>query len=203
MKTVENETPRHPEHEFTLILTGVDGRDDEVYDALFEAGCDDAVFSYRQSMYRLNFGREAPSLRDAIISAIKDVHKNTLGVGVRRVDSCNLVMQSEIARKLGISRSMVSLHVAGKRGATPFPPPVCSLGDQALWAWCEVACWARRNGLMTDQDVIDAQDLELINIVLDYSAAHRGGPAVFDAMMDEIARTPDVGADQGCEPAHN
>lgn len=175
------------EHDFTLVLTGVDGRDDEVADALELAGCDDATFSYQHGMYRLEFGRIAATLRDAITSAIKDVHRSGIGVQVRRVDSCSLVTQAEIARKLGTSRAAINQLVSRQRGDGSFPAPVCSLGNQSLWAWCDVACWARRNDYLTDAAVADAKDVAMVNVVLDYLASQGGDPALFESLMAELA----------------
>ncbi len=53
-------------------------------DALFEAGCDDATVSSQGGRISLDFDRSAPSMRDAVVSAIADVHK--AGMKVARVD---------------------------------------------------------------------------------------------------------------------
>ena len=61
---------------FTLTLSGdEDDVNDKNTDALFEAGCDDALFGARCGVLYLNFAREAESLGDAIGSAVKDAEK--------------------------------------------------------------------------------------------------------------------------------
>ncbi len=72
------------EHEFTLILGGAAELNSAVMDALFEAGCDDATVSSQGGRISLDFDRSAPSMRDAVVSAIADVHK--AGMKVARVD---------------------------------------------------------------------------------------------------------------------
>jgi hypothetical protein len=71
--------------EFTLILEGVEVTDD-VADALYEAGCDDALFGSSDGVVFLDFNREAPSLREAVLSAIADVEKAGVGAKVIRVE---------------------------------------------------------------------------------------------------------------------
>ena len=69
--------------EFTAVLTGVDEITDELADALYEAGCDDATVGSSCGVATVSFAREAPSLQEAIRSAIADVQK--AGVVVDRV----------------------------------------------------------------------------------------------------------------------
>ena len=69
----------HPMHHFVLITAGRDLLDDEVLEALYEAGCTDASIGHRI----VEFDRAAPTRWDAIRSAIRDV---TEVPGVRVVD---------------------------------------------------------------------------------------------------------------------
>ena len=56
-------------HHFELVTDGsVDLLDDGVFDALYEAGCDDALIAH----HRLDFAREADSLSEALASAKAD-----------------------------------------------------------------------------------------------------------------------------------
>lgn len=73
-------------HNFVLLLGGVEDLTTEVEDALFEAGCDDALLGMRNGRAFLDFDREAPTLKDAILSAIADVRKADIGAVVVRVD---------------------------------------------------------------------------------------------------------------------
>jgi hypothetical protein len=71
-------------YEFTLKLAGVDELTVKLEDALFEAGCDDALLHSEGRAVFLDFGREAASLGDAIGSAVKDVEK--AGFRVSRIE---------------------------------------------------------------------------------------------------------------------
>jgi hypothetical protein len=59
--------------EFTLILSGVRDLTPEVLDALYEAGCDDALIGMRDGTAYAEFCREAGSFPEAVLSAVKDV----------------------------------------------------------------------------------------------------------------------------------
>lgn len=61
------------EHEFTLILSGIDDLNDDLLDALYESGCDDALVGMREQVAFADFCREAPSFEEAVASAIRDV----------------------------------------------------------------------------------------------------------------------------------
>lgn len=88
------------EYDFTLLLAGVNTLTPDIEDALFNAGCDDATVSLRFGRLYLAFSRDANSLKDGILSAIKDVEASGIGARVIRVDHCDLVTQSEIARHI-------------------------------------------------------------------------------------------------------
>jgi hypothetical protein len=78
-------------YDFTLILSGVPELTDAVCDALFEAGCDDAVLGQRDGVVFLDFGREADSAQAAILSAIAAVEGAGIGAQVVRVEPDDLV----------------------------------------------------------------------------------------------------------------
>ena len=60
-------------YEFTLILTGGPELTDDLCDALFAAGCDDATPSSSGGVARMVFHRVADSLENGIRSAIANV----------------------------------------------------------------------------------------------------------------------------------
>jgi hypothetical protein len=74
------------EHEFTLIIDGIPELTPAIMNALFEAGCDDATVSRQGGRISLDFVRAASTLKDAIISAIRDVRKANVGASVLRVE---------------------------------------------------------------------------------------------------------------------
>ena len=59
---------------FTLTLKGVDCVNDDVEERIYSL-IDDALLSSSNGEVHLDFDREAPSLREAIASACRDVHK--------------------------------------------------------------------------------------------------------------------------------
>lgn len=58
---------------FTVIVEGADLHSEEVVDALFEAGCDEALVGSSDGVDYLDFDREAVSLKDAARSAVADI----------------------------------------------------------------------------------------------------------------------------------
>ena len=71
-------------YDFILETSGRDVLDDEVVDALYEAGCDDACIGRFLGVDHLDFDREAGSFCEAVRSAIEDV-LSVPGVSVTRV----------------------------------------------------------------------------------------------------------------------
>jgi hypothetical protein len=127
-------------HEFTLVLTGFQSLSEDVEDALFEAGCDDALLGIRSGVPYLEFEREAPSLIEAVLSAIRDVNRS----GVARVTSVepeDLVTATEIARRTGRTRESIRLLVEGERGPGAFPAPLNPTAKTRLWRWSAVEAW--------------------------------------------------------------
>lgn len=119
------------EHDFALIVDGVGSLTTDVEDALFNAGCDNATLSIQYGLLYMEFSRRARSLHNAIVSAIHDVRKAGIGAEVLRVNECNLVTASEIARRIQRSRQLVHQYMTGQRGPGGFPPPECHLTDGA------------------------------------------------------------------------
>src|SRR4051812_26849095 len=98
-------------YEFTLVLDGIDDETEKLEDQLFEAGCDDALINFRYRTVYLDFSREAKSLEDAVISAIKAIENSKLNVKVSHILPDELVNEADIAKRLDKSRQLVSLWV--------------------------------------------------------------------------------------------
>lgn len=176
------------EFDFTLLLDGIDKITSEIEDALFTAGCDDATISLRFGRIYLTFTRSATSLKDAIISAVKNVRESGIAATVLRVDECDLVTQSEIARRIQRSRQLVNQYISGGRGPGGFPAPACNITDGApLWHWCEVAYWLGVNGIIKEDEVREAQDLTVINSVLELEHQRRLSPELTKEIMDALS----------------
>jgi hypothetical protein len=127
------------------VLEGEDVLSPATLDALFEAGCDDATFGDIDGVPFADFSRQAPSLAEAIESAIRDV-RSVPTVFVLRVEPDEVVNAAEIAARLGRTRESIRLLVAGDRGPGGFPAPVSRLKLRGrLWLWSDVSKWARES----------------------------------------------------------
>jgi hypothetical protein len=181
---MKTKSVREREFEFVLVLTGITELTSAVEDALFEAGCDDATLSVRFGRVYLTFSRTAPTLKDAILSAIQDVRKAQVGADILRVDSCNLVTQAEIARRIGRTRQLVHQYITSARGPGGFPPPACQISDDSpLWYWSEVAYWLRTNDMIKDDDFREAQLIDVINSALDLQHQRERDPQLTEEIL--------------------
>lgn len=73
-----------PTHRFTLVVEGADLQAEPLIDAVFEAGCGDATVGRSEGIQYVDFSRDAPSLDEAIQSAIRDLRR-VEGVRIARV----------------------------------------------------------------------------------------------------------------------
>ena len=128
-----------PLHEFTMIVEGPDLQDDRVIEALFEAGCDDALVGRADGTQYLDFGREADTFEDAVFTAIDDV-ESVAGIRVVRLADIGLLSMADIAARTGRTRESVRLLVAGKRGPGGFPPPATDPRSRHRLWWSDDVC---------------------------------------------------------------
>jgi hypothetical protein len=80
---------------FDVVLKGVTEVTDEQADALFDAGCDDGTPASCDGLAWVHFDREAPSLEDAIRTAIAQIQ--SAGLRVAKVE-----LDAESATSLGV-----------------------------------------------------------------------------------------------------
>jgi len=127
-------------YEFTLRLDrGVTA--DEA-DALYGMFHDGSIVTGEHET-AIEFTREAPSLAEAIVSAVRDV-EGVEGMRVTGAGQEEQVSMLDIAHRTKRSREAVRLWAAGKRGPGEFPAPVWeSPGGERFWHWPDVARWAR------------------------------------------------------------
>ena len=71
-------------YRFVVVLRGLDVIDDDLANALYEAGCDDGSPFSSEGVAAVGFDREADSLESAIRSAVADVQKT--GCTVQKVE---------------------------------------------------------------------------------------------------------------------
>ena len=130
-----------PTYQFTLIVDGPDLQDEQRIDALYESGCDDALVGRSHGVQYLDFDREAPSLEDALLSAVADA-EGLDDVEVVRIADAGLASMSDIAARTGRTRESIRLLIEGARGPGGFPPPATDPRTRyRLWRWSEVSRW--------------------------------------------------------------
>ncbi len=142
------------EYDFTLILSGVDDITEDVCNALYESGCDDATPGMREGVVFLDFTREAESFEEALTSAIRDVEKAGVGARVTRVEPDEVVTMSDIASRIGRTRENVRQMATGMRGPGGFPAPVAKLTKRSpIWRLTEVLRWLKdKQAAAVDED---------------------------------------------------
>ena len=74
-------------HAFTFVLSGVAEITPELADALYAATRGDIELNVRDGVAFLEFERAAPTLREAVTAAIREVEGADVGVRVVRVES--------------------------------------------------------------------------------------------------------------------
>ena len=141
-------------YEFVLKLNR-EVTDDEI-EALYEAGCDDAAIETGPLGALADFSREAPSLAEAIASAVRDIEK-VPGLRAIGVQCDNMVTAADIADRAGVSREAVRLWATGQRGPGGFPKPtLITTGGEKVWDWQQVASWLASEKELTRANVAAA-----------------------------------------------
>lgn len=161
-----------PLYHFTLTLSGVTADTEGLEDALFEAGCSDALVCFYGTAVYLDVDRESDSLAQAVLSAIADIESSPLGAKVASVDS-TLVGLSDIAALTGLSRQAVALLKEGARGSRQFPGPVQRVkGSSPLWSWYSVVNWLVAEGRLAPGSplIAHARTLDCLNLALQLRA---------------------------------
>ncbi|OLF80759.1 hypothetical protein AWH62_14770 [Maricaulis sp. W15] len=174
------------EHEFTLIVSGVDPAAGEFEERFFEAGCDDATLMLHRGAVAVCFIREDEDFVHAVISAYQDVSK--AGAIVERLEPDFLVSQTEIAARAKLTRAAVSNYASGDRG-TGFPAPKARITTKSpLWDWVDVSGWLYRNNLLKMQDVVDARITRALNLALQHDSKRDEGR--LSELLSATAREP-------------
>ena len=117
-------------HGFTLVLDGVPDLTEEVANRLFEAGCDDALPLWRDGIVSVGFDRVAPSLREAITSAIRDIESAGIGARVVRVEDATSSTEpaAKLAREVGALNSVLQVSAIIEMDPTLRPVVIELLG---------------------------------------------------------------------------
>ena len=129
--------------EFTLLFRLPADVDpvDSYLDALFEAGCSDALIgSGRAGYIALDFDRKAPSADLAVTTAIENVLDAIPDAELAEVKP-DMVGVSEVAEIVGCTRQNIRLHIIGKKDA---PSPLHS-GRTDIWHLADLAPFLSKN----------------------------------------------------------
>jgi hypothetical protein len=174
--------------QFMLVLKQIDEKTPSFEDSLYEAGCDDALIHSRGNAVYLEFDREASSLEDAVISAIKNIQSASIDAEVASVAPENFVTESEIAKRLNTNRQTVSLWIKAKRRKS-FPPPIMRLSEKSpLWNWSEVVRWLYANKIIKDKTLVQ-QAIFFANINAVLEERDRKTREIRHNLLDRLART--------------
>jgi hypothetical protein len=131
-------------HNFMLILDGL--IDETMSDLLFVAGLDDAAITAFDGHLALDVDREAPSLLDAIASAVNQA-ESVADIHVVRVEGEELVSQADIADRTGRSRQAVNHWIKRDADSSGFPEPAYGTSTRSpLWRWTDVQAWLEPDG---------------------------------------------------------
>src|SRR5690348_14083230 len=147
---------------FKLGDADLDSR--ELVEQLAKAGCDDAVIGTGQpGRIALDFTREARSVKDAIVSALRDVKKAIPDAELIEVTP-DFVGLTDVAELVGVSRqNMRKLMLAHP---TTFPAPVHE-GSASVWHLAHVLQWlADRGDYAIKKPLLDVATVAMqINLV--------------------------------------
>lgn len=156
--------------QFSLVLSGVDENTPNFEDALYEAGCHDALLNSVGGTVYLDFDRSASNFEEAVLSAIQQIEGAGIHAMVIGVEPAYLVNLSEIARRAALTRQYVSLLVKGERGDNTFPKPIMRLEDKSpLWRWKEVAQWLYDHKHLKDETAVnEARFIDNFNLILEF-----------------------------------
>jgi hypothetical protein len=150
--------------EFSVIASGLDPESEDFEQRFYDAGCDDATVSFQKGRIIVDFTREANSIDDALVSAMKGVE--AAGARVERVEPDPLVSLSDIAARSDMSRAAMTQYSQGQRGRE-FPPPVARItSDSPLWDWATVAKWLFQNEKINREAAIEAEAIRAANAAI-------------------------------------
>jgi predicted DNA-binding transcriptional regulator AlpA len=124
-------------------ISGDEVDSDELVERLGEAGCDDALIGTGQpGRIALDFTREARSVKEAIVSALRDVKKAIPDAELIEVTP-DFVGLTDVAELVGVSRQ--NMRKLMLTHPTTFPAPVHE-GSTSVWHLAHVLQWLNERG---------------------------------------------------------
>lgn len=166
-------------YDFAFILDA-DPHDEAIEDIFLGDPFGDSTLILQNGALALSFDRSAASYRDAVLSAYADI-KST-GVPIIGFDPDYLVTSAEIARRVNMSRSVVSKYEHSDEG---FPAPIKGvLGKRPMYDWVSVSRW------FVQRDMLDASEYRhaLISRVMNFGTQAQvniGVPVDVPALVDK------------------
>lgn len=158
------------EYEFTLkfALPNAEADPESYIDALFEAGCNDALIGTGiKGRIGLDFDRESCDAMTAVLSAIKDVKK---AIPDAKLLECSpdLVGISGIAKVLNVTRQAVQKMVIANIGT--FPAPIHA-GNTQMWHLYKVLEWSHKfNNKKLDSALFEIAETSLqVNVMKEFA----------------------------------
>ena len=155
-----------------LLFVAEQPHDDQI-EALFVRG-DDASFEFDPAAAEawVAFDREAPTLVDAMVSAVRDV--DAAGLVTTRVDDDDdVVTLGLIGQRTGRSEDAVRRWARGDIGPGGFPAPLVEHPRRPCYLWTEVTPWLSAHYRYEPPDTSNA--LRAVNLALELRAL---GPTV-------------------------
>ena len=152
------------EFDFQIFWAGADTSDETFLDRLFEADCDDAIVYFKDGYLCLDFSRESESAESAVISSIKDIERSGIGGSIERVEPEDLASLSEIANRVGVTRSALQKYARGaSKVGKDFPRPVQNIASprRELFSTFEVMNWM----LSKQRAKIQSHSVELFGVI--------------------------------------
>jgi len=152
-------------YEFSIIASGLNPESEDFEQRFYDAGCDDATISFQKGHIIVDFAREANSIDEAIVSAVKGVE--AAGAQVDRVEPDPLVSLADIAARTGMTRAAMTQYSKGQRGKD-FPPPVARVtSDSPLWDWATVAKWLFQHKKISRDTAMEAEAMRAANAAIE------------------------------------
>ncbi len=178
-------------YQFQLIFSLNSNEDAEQYlDALFEAGCDDAVMGVGKIGYlAADFTRESLSSFEAIKTAIEAItqaipHAKLIKVGPY------IANLSEMANLFGCTKQNLSKYARGESASNEaFPCSIIS-GKVDYWYVLDVAFWLFKQNKLNIQD----NDIEILKAIHDLSVAIEETRNEYDHNNDFLSLAKQVAA---------
>lgn len=126
---------------------------DDIVNALFEAGCDDAIIGVgKRDRIALSFARDAANAGQAIASAAREVRDALDGAELIEAKP-DLVNLSDMAEILGYTRQNMQKYAANAGAPFPFPAHV---GAPDVWHLYDVLLWLRdEKGVAMEESLVE------------------------------------------------